>query len=59
MPRKKPKMYLVTPPGHWSKEYHVHNQRCRHFKESHHTAVPLDEVPAQAVDCKVCGGRGD
>lgn len=56
-PRKmyEPK-YVVTGPSHFKKGYTVHNTSCRYF-DSYGPMVVAADIPAEAVNCKICGGK--
>lgn len=49
------KRWALSPPHRWSKTSTVHQHDCRHA--AWHDLVAEDQIPADATDCKVCGGR--
>jgi hypothetical protein len=48
--------YFVTPASRWKKNCTVHRDWCR-YTNSHGEWVEKVDIPKDAVDCLVCGGR--
>jgi len=49
--------YVVTPPNRWGKGK-VHHTTCRWGEYRYRGLMKLKDIPDDAEDCKVCGGRG-
>lgn len=57
MKKLKVPRYLVTSPSRFNKNTTVHNSYCRYFTTANGRTVESDEIPPEAVNCKICGGR--
>jgi hypothetical protein len=49
--------FLVVSPSRFNKQYTVHSTACRYFYSAHGVMLEAKDIPEDAVDCKVCGGR--